>query len=51
MDAIDGRYLMLPMHAKVRVEDVEAICHVIRGLRHGVLPPRSIDLQTLAASG
>jgi perosamine synthetase len=31
MDAIDGRYLMLPMHRRLRVEDVERICHVIPG--------------------
>jgi len=30
MDAIDGRYLCLPLHSRVTLDDVERICDVIR---------------------
>jgi dTDP-4-amino-4,6-dideoxygalactose transaminase len=30
MDAADGRYLCLPLHARLTLDDVERICDVIR---------------------
>jgi dTDP-4-amino-4,6-dideoxygalactose transaminase len=30
MDAVDGRYLCLPLHSRVTLDDVERICEVIR---------------------
>lgn len=31
MDALESRYLVLPLHTKMRVEDVERVCDVIKG--------------------
>jgi dTDP-4-amino-4,6-dideoxygalactose transaminase len=30
MDALEEKYLVLPLHTKVRPEDVERICDVVR---------------------